>query len=85
MNITTVNFHLIKACNYKCKFCYATFNDIDIVSNIQQKDAEIIITKLADSNLFKKINFAGGEPTLIKYIIPLIEHAKNMGFETSIV
>ncbi len=85
MSITTVNFHLIKACNYKCKFCYATFNDIDIANTIRQEEAFAIITKLADSKLFKKINFAGGEPTLIKYIVPLIKHAKDKGFETSIV
>jgi len=82
--ITTINFHVNKACNYKCKFCYATFNDINTrgMSNAQQFET---IELLAISNKFKKINFAGGEPTLIPHICELIKFAKELGFETSIV
>lgn len=82
--ITTLNFHLIKACNYSCKFCYATFNDI-IVKGISKTEQFEIIQLLAESNKFKKINFAGGEPTLIPHISELIKFAKALGFETSIV
>ena len=82
--ITTINFHVIKACNYKCKFCYATFNDINVkgMSKAQQFET---IQLLSKSNKFKKINFAGGEPTLIPHICELIKFAKELGFETSIV
>jgi len=82
--IPTVNFHLIKACNYKCKFCYATFNDIHVKSMTRSEQLELI-ELLAKSKLFRKINFAGGEPTLVPHITDLIKHAKSLGFETSIV
>ena len=82
--ITTVNYHLIKACNFKCKFCYATFNDISSRGISKMKQLELI-QLLAESRIFKKINFAGGEPTLVPHIFELIQHAKILGFETSIV
>jgi radical S-adenosyl methionine domain-containing protein 2 len=44
-----------------------------------------MIRILADSQKFRKINFAGGEPTLIPHICELIKYAKELGFETSIV
>lgn len=44
-----------------------------------------LIEMLAKSKLFKKINFAGGEPTLIPYLHELIIHAKKCGLTTSIV
>lgn len=82
--ITTINFHLLKACNFKCKFCYATFNDINEKKMSKNEQFELI-KQLAESKMFKKINFAGGEPTLIPYIKELIIYAKLLGFETSIV
>lgn len=82
--LPTVNFHLIKACNFRCKFCYATFDDIK--SKGMSKSEQInIIRKLNEAKLFRKINFAGGEPTLLPYIDYLIQLAKKLGFETSIV
>lgn len=82
--IPTVNFHLIKACNFKCKFCYATFNDINSKGLSKEEQFELI-KKLAESKMFKKINFAGGEPTLVPHIKELIAFAKALDFETSIV
>ena len=72
--ITTINFHLLKACNFKCKFCYATFNDINEKKMSKNEQFELI-KQLAESKMFKKINFAGGEPTLIPYIKELIIYA----------
>lgn len=82
--ITTINYHLIKSCNFKCKFCYATFNDISS-KGLSKKDQLKLIELLAQAQLFKKINFAGGEPTLVPHISELIKHSKLLGFETSIV
>lgn len=82
--IPTINFHLIKACNYTCKFCYATFDDIHSKGLTQAEQMELI-TLLSVYGKFRKINFAGGEPTLVPHIQSLIIHAKKMGFETSIV
>lgn len=82
--ITTANFHLTKACNFTCKFCYATFNDISSKGLNKQNQLDLI-KLLSESKLFRKINFAGGEPTLVPHITELIRYAKNLGFETSIV
>lgn len=82
--ISTINFHLIKACNFKCQFCYATFNDIN-EKGLQFENQKKIITELASLQQFQKVNFAGGEPTLIPRIKDLIQHTKSLGFETSIV
>ncbi len=82
--ITTVNFHLIKACNFGCKFCYATFNDISCKGMSKEQHFEIV-KAVARSSYFKKINFAGGEPTLVPHITELIQYAKSLGLETSIV
>jgi radical S-adenosyl methionine domain-containing protein 2 len=82
--IPTVNYHLIKACNFKCKFCYATFNDIHS-KGISKSEQFKLIDALAKSKLFGKINFAGGEPTLIPHLHELIMHAKDLGFTTSVV
>lgn len=82
--ITTVNFHLIKACNFRCKFCYATFEDIT-TKGLTKEEQFRVIEAVSKSGLFKKINFAGGEPTLVPHITDLIKHAKALGLETSII
>lgn len=82
--ISTINFHLIKACNFKCKFCYATFDDIQ-TKGLSKEEQFLLIKKLAESKRFQKINFAGGEPTLVPHIQELIKYAKELGFVTSIV
>lgn len=82
--ISTLNFHLVKACNFKCKYCYATFNDISSIGLSKSKQFELLKI-LYESRKFNKINFAGGEPTLVPHIKVLIKYAKELGFETSIV
>jgi radical S-adenosyl methionine domain-containing protein 2 len=82
--ITTVNFHLTKACNYKCRYCFAGFCDINGACLTKLDQFEIIL-HLSNYGKFKKINFAGGEPTLVPYLDELIIYAKSLGFETSIV
>ncbi|GHT62962.1 radical SAM protein [Bacteroidia bacterium] len=82
--ITTVNYHLTKACNFKCKYCYAQFKDIHEEGLPKAKQFEVV-RQLAESGKFRKINFAGGEPTLVPHITELIQYAKSLGLETSIV
>jgi radical S-adenosyl methionine domain-containing protein 2 len=82
--ISTVNFHLTNACNFHCKYCFARFTDVqsDRLTFAEQKE---LIRQLAESKKFRKINFAGGEPTLVPNIVELIKYAKSLEFETSIV
>lgn len=68
----------------KCKFCYATFEDMKVLSQLSLKDACIILDKLKKAGL-QKITFAGGEPLLYKWLTEVITYSKNIGFTTSII
>jgi radical S-adenosyl methionine domain-containing protein 2 len=68
----------------QCKFCYASFEDINAPKLGLLKSIEVI-NLLANSKHFKKINFAGGEPTLVSYLPELVIHAKSLGLQTSII
>jgi len=80
--ITAVNFHLTKACNMKCTYCFARFNKVNQKLTIPQQKQ--IIKRLFDFG-FTKINFVGGEPFLLPQLAELIKYSKNLGFYTSVV
>lgn len=77
-----VNFHLLRACDSKCTFCFATFRDIS--GQLEKAESLRLIQALRDSGV-EKINFAGGEPTLHPHLGELIGYAKSLGLVTSIV
>lgn len=72
----------------RCRFCFATFQDVKQSvlpkGHLPQAASEAIINELAEIG-FEKINFAGGEPTLCKWLPDLIRHARTRGMKTSIV
>ena len=84
----SVNFHLTKACNMRCKFCFATFKDVkhSILpkGHLSKEEALEVVLQLADIG-FEKITFAGGEPTLCPWLPDLIATAKDAGLTTMIV
>ena len=86
--IPSVNFHLWKACNMRCKFCFATFQEIQQTSlpkgHLPHPDAIRVVKELASYG-FQKINFAGGEPTLCPWLPELIQTAKRAGMTTTII
>lgn len=79
--ITTVNYHIKKACNYSCKFCFAHFNG---AKESCHSDQEAIVRMIADRDDVRKINFVGGEPTLLPNLAYLIGVAKNGALITSV-
>lgn len=83
-----VSYHLWKHCNMRCKFCYATFQDIakDYLPKGHQTKAETLqmVRYLAEAGV-EKITFAGGEPTLCKWLPELVIEAKAQGLTTSII
>ena len=86
--IPTVNYHLWKACNMKCGFCFATFQDIEpqvLPKGHLGRDACLAVVESLARAGFQKINFAGGEPTLCPWLPDLITLAKKNGLTTSIV
>jgi radical S-adenosyl methionine domain-containing protein 2 len=86
--ITSVNFHLWEPCNMRCKFCFATFQDVkqSILpkGHLPKEEAIQVVKQLAEFG-FQKITFAGGEPTLCKWLPDLIATAKEAGMTTMIV
>ena len=78
--IKSVNWHLISACNYTCRFCFARNLGEDPVSF---DDGVGIIQKLVDLGM-DKINFAGGEPLLHPRLLDYCRVAKDLGMTVSI-
>lgn len=85
MNIQakSINYHLTKACDMQCKFCFATFQDIKH-SKFDTNRAFRIIDEVVKAG-FEKITFAGGEPSLIKSLPEIIAHAKKLDLNTTVV
>ena len=88
LEIPSVNFHLWKPCNMRCKFCFATFQDIERGTlpkgHLGREDCMSVVEALAEAG-FKKMNFAGGEPTLCPWLPDLIRRANQLTLTTSIV
>lgn len=80
----TVSFHVVKPCNMGCKYCYATFEDFNVSSQITYEEACMVITKLYLAGV-QKITFAGGEPMLWKHLDDAIFFSKGLGMTTSII
>jgi len=87
-SIRSINFHIWKPCNFKCKYCFATFED----SKEEYKDKEKLnkseMLQIIDEIVaygFEKITFVGGEPLLCPWLDELIIHAKKGGLTTMIV
>lgn len=88
VNIPSVNFHLWEPCNFRCKFCFASFQDVKKTilpkGHLPKEQAKQVVKLLAESG-FEKITFAGGEPTLCPWIGDLIALAKDCGMTTNLV
>lgn len=77
-----VNFAVLKECNFHCRFCYSTFQNIK--DRLSDPDAEKVVRLLADAGI-EKITFVGGEPTLHTNITGLINTAHQAGLVTTLV
>lgn len=77
----TVNFHLIKNCNFKCGFCFAHFENTKQLS----LENSLAVVREIHKGGFGKINFAGGEPLLHRDIDSLLRLARELDFKTSII
>ena len=81
--ISTVNYHLVKGCNYGCKFCFANFNDVEKM--VPFKEQKKMLEIIAAQKYIRKINFVGGEPTLLgKRLVDLVKYASKLGLTTSV-
>ena len=72
----SVNYHLIKTCNARCTYCFAKFRNLVKEDQLSGDDQERLIDLLVDGEV-EKINFAGGEPTLVPGLGALCERIKK--------
>lgn len=83
----SVNFHLWEPCNMRCRFCFATFQDVrrDVLpkGHLPREEALRLVELLAPR--FEKITFAGGEPLLCPWLPELAAAAKARGVTTMLV
>ncbi|AEH01988.1 viperin family antiviral radical SAM protein [Lacinutrix sp. 5H-3-7-4] len=88
IEIPSINFHLWEPCNMRCKFCFATFQDVKQTilpkGHLPESEALKVVEQIANAG-FEKITFAGGEPLLCKWLPNLIKRAKQLGMTTMIV
>ena len=72
----------------RCKFCFATFQDVKNTvlpkGHLSREDSLRVVDAVVAAG-FEKITFAGGEPTLCKWLDELITRAKQGGMTTMIV
>ena len=80
--LESINFHFWPYCNFNCKYCFACFEYNN--PKISFNQCIEIINEISNTKI-KKINFAGGEPTLSPYLGELLIHSKNLGLITSII
>ena len=84
----SVNFHLWEPCNMRCRFCFATFQDVKRAilprGHLPREQALAVVAQLAEAGL-NKITFAGGEPTLCPWLGDLITLAKQRHMTTMLV
>ncbi len=78
----SINFHLLRPCNARCRYCFARFPETP--TRLSGTEAIAVMRHVREAG-GEKINFVGGEPTLHPEIERLIVAAKELGFTTSIV
>ena len=77
-----VNLHLIEACNYRCRHCFAHFDK----HNVLAPETWInIIDNAVASGMVNSFNFAGGEPLLYPHLTSLAEYANSLGCKCSVI
>lgn len=83
----SVNYHLWAACNMRCRFCFAPFQDVvsEVVpkGHLPREESLRLVSMLATR--FEKVSFAGGEPTLCPWLSDLAKMAKQRGATTMLV
>lgn len=76
-----INYHLTQACNFGCKFCFAKYEK----EQVGFEDQKAVIKNIASSGIFDSINFAGGEPLLVKKLPDLIQYAADLGLKVAVI
>ena len=77
-----VNIHILEACNYKCRHCFAHFDHNKLLPLESWKH---IVDNISKAIPVKRFNIAGGEPFLYPHLDELIKYIYNKGHQVSII
>lgn len=96
-----VNWHVLKACNFHCQYCYAEFTDVGPeIWRDQIRSRDLLESLLglffpdSPANPLSatlgyrsvRLSIAGGEPTLLgKKLVGILAHAKALGLRTALI
>lgn len=83
----SVNYHLWQPCNMRCRFCFAAFEDVKetvLPKGHLPKEESLRLTILL-AQRFKKVTFAGGEPTLCPWLHELVVACSLQGSVSMLV
>jgi len=93
-NDIVINYHITEKCNYLCHYCFAKYGLEEAFKKEIHNDLSLVKIMLEDVyNYFKngnknkaiRLNFAGGEPLLLKKMPDIIKIAYDIGFKVSII
>jgi radical S-adenosyl methionine domain-containing protein 2 len=100
INELVINFHMTESCNYRCSYCYATWQDMPAATELHRQEGAVkaLLDALAayffsDCPLKQtlnyqnvRLNFAGGEPMLLgERFHEAVKYANKLGFTTSLI
>jgi radical S-adenosyl methionine domain-containing protein 2 len=89
-----INYHITEKCNYNCSHCFAKYDLEKQFHNEIHHDLVKVKTMLQSvyhyfhNNLGIKtvrLNFAGGEPMIVKNFNMIVQIAKEIGFQLSLI
>jgi radical S-adenosyl methionine domain-containing protein 2 len=82
----SVNYHLWQPCNMRCRFCFATFEDVlnQLPAGHLPREQSLQLVRVL-ARRFQKITFAGGEPLLCPWMPELVRAAHEEGAVTMLV
>lgn len=96
-----INWHITEACNYSCKYCYASWKHAGREAVHHSSDAVKMLQDLHDffspDNQLNplrqvmdwhsvRLNLAGGEPLLYpSRVVDIVQSARRIGFSTSLI
>lgn len=72
-------------CQYRCKFCFATFEDIPNNEVVKGAEQLLAVPRALRDHGADKLTFVGGEPLLHPLLEPLLREAKSVGLTTMMV
>lgn len=94
MEELVLNYHVTEKCNYSCQYCFAKYDLEESFKDEMHWDLAAVEILLRDVyNHFRikyqipriRLNLAGGEPLLLSSIGEIVDIAKDIGYELSLI